>query len=151
MGKTGLSVRMGGPAFNVPGNDFVPGLFLRRGFTITSRGCPNRCPLCMVPKREGYTLRELPVVDGFNVLDDNLLACSDNHIKSVFEMLKRQQQKPVFSGGLEARRLRNWHVDLLREVKTERMYFAYNNPSEYEPLVEAGKLLRDGGFQKRRK
>ena len=122
----GVPVKMGGPAFNEPGGEFVPGRYLKHGYVITSRGCPNRCPHCAVPVREGYTLRELPIRDGFNVLDDNLLACSEKHIREVFEMLKRQAEKPVFTGGLEAKLLQPWHVDLLREAKTERMYFAYD-------------------------
>jgi len=146
--KTGLPVKLGGPAFNEPGGEFVPGHYLKQGYVITSRGCPNRCTHCSVPKREGYILRELPIKDGFNILDDNLLACSEKHIREVFEMLKRQAEKPVFTGGLEARLLQSWHVDLLREVKTKRMYFAYDTPDDYEPLVQAGKLLRDGGFTK---
>lgn len=146
--KVGVPVKMGGPAFNEPGGDFIPGLYLKKGYVITSRGCPNRCPHCSVPEREGYTLRELPVNDGWNVLDDNILACSETHIKEVFDMLKNQSEKPVFTGGLEARLLKPWHVELFRESKTHRMYFAYDSPSEYEPLVEAGKLLRDGGITK---
>ncbi len=63
-------------------------------------------------------------------------------------MLGRQKQKPLFTGGLEAALLRPWHVDLLRQVKAARMYFAYDSPGEYEPLVAAGKLLRDGGITK---
>jgi len=146
--KTGVPVKIGGPAFNEPGGDFVPGRYLKEGYVITSRGCPNRCPFCSVPMREGYTLRELPVTYGFNVLDDNLLACSENHIRAVFDMLKQQSEKPVFTGGLEARLLKPWHVDLLRESKTRRMYFAYDTENDYEPLVAAGKLLRDGGITK---
>ena len=63
-------------------------------------------------------------------------------------MLKRQPEKPIFTGGLEARLLKPWHVDLLRESKTRRMYFAYDAPGDLEPLIEAGKLLRDGGITK---
>ena len=66
-------VKMGGPAFNEPGGDFVPGMYMKRGYVITSRGCPNRCWFCAVPKREGGQLRELPVTDGWIVTDDNLL------------------------------------------------------------------------------
>jgi hypothetical protein len=146
--RVSVPVKMGGPAFNVPGGDFIPGRYLKTGYVITSRGCPNRCPFCAVPAREGYTLRELPVEDGFNVLDDNLLACSENHIKKVFAMLGRQPQKPLLTGGLESALLRAWHVDLLREVKAARMYFAYDQKSDYEPLAAAGKLLRDGGITK---
>lgn len=143
--KTSLPVKLGGPAFNQPGGIFVPGLYLKQGYIITSRGCNNACWFCSVPKREGK-LRELPITSGYNVLDDNLLACSETHIRAVFDMLRCQPEKPVFTGGLEAKLLKPWHVDLLREAKTKRMYFAYDTPDDYEPLVRAGKLLQDGGF-----
>ena len=131
--KTGLPVMMGGPALNEPGGDFVPGRYLKQGYVITSRGCPNRCHFCSVPKREGYKLRELSVQNGFNILDDNLLACSEKHIREVFEILERQPETPVFTGGLEAKLLKSWHVDLLREVKPKRMYFAYVPDVPYSP------------------
>jgi len=146
--KTGLPVKLGGPAFNQPGGDFVPGLYLKPEYVITSRGCPRHCWFCSVPKREGGKLRELPITEGWNVLDDNLLACSESHIRAVFAMLKQQPKKPVFTGGLEARLLQPWHIELLRSVKAQRMYFAYDTPDDYEPLVDAGKLLRDGGITK---
>lgn len=142
----GVPVKMGGPAFNAPGGPFVPGMYLKKGYVITSRGCPNRCWFCSVPAREGGVLRELPITEGYNVLDDNLLACSEGHIRAVFDMLRRQKEKPMFTGGLEARILRPWHVDLLRESKAQRMYFAYDTPDDYEPLVEAGKLLKAAGI-----
>ena len=144
---TGVPVKLGGPAFNMPGGDFVPGLYLKQGYVITSRGCPNNCWFCSVPKREGG-LRELPVTEGHNVLDDNLLACSENHIRDVFAMLKRQKERPLLTGGIEARLLRPWHVDLIRETHVKRMYFAYDTADDYEPLVAAGKLLRDGGISR---
>lgn len=144
--RTGLSVRMGGPAFNEPGGEFIPGRYLKRGYVITSRGCPNHCWFCAVPKREGGVLRELPIAEGWNVLDDNLLACSGAHIRAVFAMLARQKVRPLFTGGLEARLLRPWHVELLRSVRAKRMYFAYDTPDDYEPLVAAGRLLRQGGI-----
>mgnify|MGYP005797821453 FL=1 len=144
--QVGVPVKIGGPAYNEHGGDFVPGRYLKKGYVITSRGCPNRCWFCSVPKREGYKLRELPITDGYNVLDDNLLACSDQHIRDVFAMLKNQKERPMFTGGLEAKILKRWHVELLKEVKTRRMYFAYDTPDDYEPLVNAGKMLKEGGF-----
>ena len=38
------------------------------------------------------------------------------------------------------------HVDLLRQVKAKRMYFAYDTADDYEPLLAAGKLLQAGGI-----
>ena len=144
--KAGFTVQLGGPAFNNPGGDFVPGLYLKKGYVITSRGCDKACWHCAVPVREGG-LRELPITEGWNVLDDNFLACSDGHIKAVFDMLSRQPERPVFSGGLDSRLLREWHVDLLREAKTLRMYFAYDSADDLEPLANAGRLLRNGGIK----
>ena len=76
-------VKIGGPAMGMAGQEFVSGRYLKQGYVITSRGCPNRCWFCSVWRREGLKLRELQVTDGWNVLDDNLLACSDEHFDSI--------------------------------------------------------------------
>ena len=132
---------LGGPATGMRGENFKPGMYLRKGYVITSRGCPNRCWFCSVWRREGNEVRELPIRDGYNVLDDNLLACSEGHIRAVFAMLSRQPDKAEFTGGLEAARLQDWHVHLLAYLKPKQMFFAYDTPDDYEPLVEAGRKL----------
>lgn len=142
---TGLPVKIGGPAFDEPGGEFVPGRYLKPGYTITSRGCPNSCWFCAVPRREGE-LRELAIADGWIVQDDNLLACSEAHIRAVFAMLKRQSHRAEFR-GLEAWHLRGWHVDLLADLKPARTYFAYDTPDDLEPLRAAGAMLREAGFR----
>jgi hypothetical protein len=138
-------VKIGGPATGAAGGDFTPGQYVKTGYVITSRGCPNRCWFCSVWKREG-TLRELPITEGWNVLDDNLIACSDEHIKAVFSMLSRQKQPIQFTGGLEAARLKPWIAEGLRALKPKQMFFAYDTPDDLEPLRIAGKLLLDVGF-----
>lgn len=140
-------VKLGGPAFDEPGGEFTPGMYIKKGYVITSRGCPNRCWFCRVPIREGGTIRELEIKEGNNVLDDNILACSDDHIKKVFAMLKKQKYgRPMFKGGLEAARLKDWHVDLLRDLRPKEVFFAYDTADDYEPLVAAGKKLLGAGF-----
>lgn len=142
-------VSIGGPALNEPGGDFVPGMYLKKGYVITSRGCPNRCWFCSVPHREGFALRELPITDGWIVTDDNLLACSDQHILGVFEMLKRQPHRPQFVGGLEAKILSPERALQLRELRPDSLYFAYDTPDDLEPLREAGKYLLNAGFTRK--
>ena len=141
---TGLPVKLGGPAYDAPGGEFVPGRYLKPGYTITSRGCPNHCWFCAVPKREGG-LRELPIAEGWKVQDDNLLACSEAHVRAVFAMLKRQPRNAELR-GLEAKHLKPWHVDLLSDLKPTRMYFAYDAPDDLEPLRQAGEMLSEVGF-----
>ena len=140
-------VRIGGPATGDAGGEFVPGRYVKQGYVLTSRGCPNSCWFCSVPKREGG-IRELPITDGWNVLDDNLLACSEEHQRAVFAMLKGQKKNgPVqFTGGLEAKRLESWHVEALRELKPKQMFFAYDTPDDLEPLQRSGRMLLDAGF-----
>jgi len=142
-------VAIGGPALGERGGDFVPGRFLRRGYVITSRGCPNRCWFCSVPRREG-DVRELPITEGHNVLDDNLLACSDEHIRAVFAMLKKQKLgRIMFTGGLEAARLKPWHVEEIAKLHPKEIFMAYDTEDDYEPLVQAGRMFRAAGIRAR--
>jgi hypothetical protein len=139
-------VKIGGPATGMRGEDFLPGRYLKPGYVITSRGCHNNCWFCSVPKREG-PVRELPIVEGNNVLDDNLLACSDVHIRKVFNMLGRQKRGTVkFTGGLEAKRLSPWHVEMLKALRPKRMYFAYDTLDDLPPLEEAMRLFREAEY-----
>lgn len=135
-----LPTRLGGPACGTRGEHFEPGRYLKPGYIVTSRGCPNTCWFCNVWRRDG-DVRELPIREGYNVLDDNLLACSEQHIRDVFAMLKRQPQKAEFTGGFEAARLRPWHVDLLVDLKPKQTFFAYDDDGDREPLADAGRLL----------
>lgn len=138
-------VKLGGVACGTKGEEFVSGMYLKKGYTITSRGCPNKCWFCSVWKRDG-NIRELPIVDGWNILDDNILACSETHIRNVFAMLKKQKRKAEFTGGLEAKRLLPWHVELLSDLRPKQMFFAYDTEDDLEPLIQAGKILQEAGF-----
>ena len=94
------------------------------------------------------TIFDIPHSDRFgNILDDNILACSDEHLEKVFQMLEQQPERAIFTGGLEAKILKPWHARRLREIKARRMYFAYDTPDDYEPLVEAGKIMQQEGHR----
>lgn len=90
-------------------------------------------------------VREYPIKPGSNILDDNLLACSDAHVSAVFDMAAGQPGRE-FTGGLEAARLKDWHVKRLRELKPRQLFFAYDTPDDLAPLQGAGEMLQDAGF-----
>lgn len=144
--QVGVPVKVGGPAYGDRMGDFVPGLYIKKGYTFTSRGCPNNCGFCSVAAAAHGQIRELPIQDGWNILDDNVLATSPEHFKAVIDMLKRQPQRPIFTGGIEANILQPWQAELMREAKTARLYCAYDTPDDYDPLVQAGKIFLDAGF-----
>jgi len=143
-------VIVGGPAYKDVGSDFVPGMYVKKGYAITSRGCPNHCWFCAAWRNEGRVVRELPITEGYNLLDNNILACSDQHIKKVFKMLaegkKKYRKRIEFTGGLEAARLKQWHVDELRKLRPKQLFFAYDTPDDLEPLRVAGKMLLEAGW-----
>lgn len=142
--KIGVPVKVGGVAFGERSNEFVAGRYLKKGHTITSRGCNNRCWFCSVPSREG-DIRELPIVDGHILHDDNILQCSDKHIRGVFEMLKRQPERPRLQ-AIEAKLLLDWHCELFTNVKVSHLFCAYDTADDYEPLVYAGRMLNAHGM-----
>ena len=142
-------VSLGGPALGDVGGQFIPGLFLKYGAVVTSRGCIRKCPWCLVPEREGG-IRELEIKDGWDVIDNNLLACSREHIEAVFDMLERQPESIRFSGGLDSRLFKPWHVERLKKLRLKYMWFAHDYPGAEKPLQKVSELLSDFGIGKKR-
>ena len=142
-------VEIGGPAFGDPGGEFEPGRYLKPGYVMTSRGCPRHCPRCLVPEREG-TIRELQIKDGWNVLDNNLLACSRDHIERVMEMLSRQRRGAEFTGGIDARLIKSWWVDMVAGMNLRSMFLAYDRPDDIVSVSAAIAIFRYRGIERRR-
>lgn len=133
------SVRIGGPAYGNSSDGFTPGLYVKPGVTFTSRGCNNQCPWCLVPAWEGK-LRELPVVAGNIVQDNNLLQCSRSHLGKVFAML-RTQHRIQFTGGLDARRVTDDIADSIRGLRISQVFLACDTKEAIVPLRLAIKKL----------
>ena len=144
-----FGVYIGGPAFGTKPMQFTPGRFLRPGITITSRGCPKRCPWCFVPKREGK-LREIEIKPGHIIQDNNILACSDNHFQRVCDMLAKQKEPAQFKGGLDIDYLNKWHVDCLLEIRVAELWVACDNKAGLARLDKAKDLLGDFSLNKKR-
>ena len=140
-------VKIGGPGMGDPGGEFISGRYLKPGYVITSRGCPNKCWFCDVWRREGG-IRELPITEGWNVLDDNLLACSESHILDVFNMLAHQPHRSAFTGGLEAKRITKEIARHLKHLNPKPIYTAYDSEDREGYIRQAGKILSDVGFNR---
>lgn len=139
-------VKVGGVAYGDGGKEFVPGRYVRDGYIFTSRGCPRTCWFCSVRKRTPVPFT-LPIVDGWNILDDNLLAMPDGHVRAVFAMLARQKRRIEFTGGLEAASLQDWHVGALASLKPRpTCFWAYDPGDPFETLENAAKRLLEAGF-----
>jgi len=132
--------RIGGPYYGSTGA-FVPGQYVKHGYVITSRGCRNRCWFCDVWRKEGREIVELRVTEGHNVLDANLLQCSQTHRHEVYEMLARQREPIEFTGGFEAAKLTGWDVNWLHRLQPKTVFFAYDTAEDEEPLRAASRMF----------
>lgn len=142
---TGKPVFVGGPAYDDPcDGEFIPGRYLKQGITFTSRGCPNNCSFCFVPKREQW--REIPnFAEGNVIQDNNFLATSKEHRAKVYQMLKGQKTIS-FQGGLEAARLTDWDIEQMRELRIHDLWLAADSKEKLPHTIKAIKKLREAGF-----
>ncbi len=141
--RTGMGT-LSGPAYaQYPCSQhpyFEAGKFVKQGVTFTTRGCPRQCPWCLVPEMEG-PLRTLPIVPGWIVQDNNLLAGPIAHITQVFRMLKAQNRRITFAGGLDTRFLDRIIAEEVEELPIKEMFLACETDHALEPLREAISLL----------
>ena len=146
-GATRAPVKLGGPAYHSPTEDFTPGLYVKKGIIFTSRGCNNNCPWCGVRQIEGK-LRELPVTDGNVIQDNNFLQCSRAHKDKVFDML-RSQRGICFRGGLETDLIDDHFVSNITSLRIAELWLACDTDAALPRFKTACKKLTDAGYSRR--
>jgi len=138
-------VKVGGVAIDGESDQpFIAGMYLKKGITITSRGCSNKCSFCMV-RRGLIEFDDFP--EGNIIQDNNILACSDRHWQLVLSMLKKQKAIE-FKGGLEKHRVTSKIAEDLRGLRIKSLWLACDQPSGIEPLRKAVKILNAAGFNR---
>lgn len=136
-------VVIGGPGTMAPSEcpGFEPVIFHNPAATFTTRGCPNRCPFCAVPRLEG-DFREIPDFRPAPVVcDNNLLAASRAHLERVVDRLKGFPFVD-FNQGLEARRFTREVADLFASLRC-KVRFAFDHISAEAAVADAINLCRE--------
>lgn len=136
-------VLIGGPGTMNPNQEcpgFEPLLFHNPCATFTTRGCPNRCDFCAVPKLEGE-FRELPDFRPAPIIcDNNFTAASRKHQERVVQKLKHLPFVD-FNQGLEAGRFTHEFADLLAGLKC-KIRFAFDHINLESKVKDAIDLCR---------
>jgi len=126
-------------------------------FVFTSRGCPNKCAYCAVwriePKRTlVHNWRDHIADDKPNVMvsDNNLSACSLDHITEVAEFLRDRKKKVVFDNGFDCKHVTDDLAKLLAQLKYTRagLRLAFDRIEEDTEFKEAIARLRQAGIPK---
>jgi hypothetical protein len=140
---SGVATQVGGDLHPLPLKRHNPDA------TFTSRGCPNQCGFCAVPRIEG-DLRELadwrpaPIV-----CDNNILATSQRHFDNAIDRLKQFRQVD-FNQGLDARLLNAHHIDKLKELSLPILRFSFDHIGMGTIVTSAIQSVLQAGFAKRR-
>jgi hypothetical protein len=144
-------VQVGGPAMGDAGGEFVPGRYVREGVTFTSRGCPRRCPWCLVPEREGELRLLDPIAPGWVINDNNFAACPPEHRLRVYRMLREQRLAAEFRGGIDARLVTlEFAGEMKCEIRIHELFLACDTPASLPALQQAAERLAFLGREKLR-
>lgn len=141
-------VLVGGPAFADGSYDpkFISGRYVKKGITITTRGCNNNCPWCLVPKIEGR-FEEINIEPGNIIQDNNILLANKNHLQKVFQMLRTQKQIR-FLGGLDKRLLKDWHIEEFRSLKIKELWLSFDSWDNKKEFIRVVEKLKNSGFRR---
>lgn len=142
--RTQKEVKLGGVAYQSNAYDFYQGLYIKSNIIFTSRGCNNNCSWCCVPKIEGK-LKELPVLCGNIIQDNNFLQTNKKHKDKVFEMLKTQKSI-CFKGGLEPDLIDDHFVDNITSLKIKELWLACDDENSIYGFKKGCQKLIKAGF-----
>ena len=131
------------PDYSLYGCDYAIGRF--------TRGCPNRCPWCVVPKMDGNEVRHVADLADFwsgqkvvRLLDDNIMADPDEFCRDCEQLSKAGVH--VIWEALDIRLITDETARALASVKTQgRIHFAWDSHAQ-DGYVERGiaTLKRNG-------
>lgn len=132
-------------------------LYPRVNFSLgfTSRGCPRKCPWCVVPEKEGDIVPWARIYEFWDrrhqrikLLDNNLLAAPNWRL--IMEDLLAEGLEVDFNQGLDIRLLDEEKAEYLRRLKMREVRFAFDSIG-YEKAVRQGvKLLTSCGIRSRK-
>jgi len=124
-----------------------------RDMGYSSRGCPRRCPFCIVPEKDG----PLRVVAEFGdiwtghrqleLLDGNATAAPIEHFRKLCADATAAACRLSFSQGLDARLLTDEHAAIIRRsLTTKAVHMAFDNLRDEAAVRAAVETFKHAGF-----
>lgn len=113
--------------------------------TFTSRGCPNRCSFCAVPRLEG-NFTELENWEPRPLIcDNNFLASSRRHFNRVIDRLTPFPF--VDFQGLEAELFTHYHADRFADLRRVALRFGFDSIEKESAVVKAVTIAQSYGLR----
>lgn len=138
-----------------PDYSIYPGIPSDTAYGFLTRGCPNKCPWCVVPRKEGrirpYMDVEEIAVDGRNkliLMDNNILAAGDYAIEQ-FEKIIKNGYRVDFNQALDARLIDERFAKLLAQIKwlDRRIRFGCDTHGQIAHCERAIAMINSHGYR----
>ena len=136
-----------------PDYTLYPQIDRRTAYGFLTRGCPNKCKWCIVPKKEGkiqpyMDVEEIATEGRTNLIlmDNNILA--SNYGLEQIEKIIRLNLRIDFNQGLDARLVTDDIARLLAQVKwSKRIRFGCDTPGQIAECERASELIDRYGYK----
>lgn len=133
--------------FVVPDYSIYPSIDKKTAYGFLTRGCPNKCKWCVVPRKEGNIRPYMDVddvaVDGRTnlvLMDNNVLAC-DYGLEQIQKIIDRGYRVD-FNQALDARLVTDDIAKLLAKVRwIDVIRFGCDTPRQIEECEEAMSMI----------
>lgn len=118
-----------------------------------TRGCPNRCPWCVVPEMDGNSVRRVARLSDFwcgqdtvRLLDDNIMADEDVFVDACREL--HDAGVKVIWEALDARLVTERSAEALATVRQAKsIHFAWDGHAQDDAVPLAIETLRAAGIK----
>ena len=137
-----------------PDYGIYPSIDRRTSYGFLTRGCPNRCKWCVVPRKEGdiHPYMDIDDITLFGerpnaVLMDNNILASDYGLGQIEKIVDRGYRVD-FNQALDARLVTPDIARLLARVKwVKRIRFGCDTPGQIAECEKAIDLIRSAGYR----
>lgn len=131
-----------------PDYSLYPELTKNKAYGFLTRGCCNNCDFCIVSKKEGIcSTKVADLSEWWNgqkdivLLDPNILACKDR--EELLRQLIESGARVEFNQGLDARFITKEIAELLKQIKTKIVHFAFDYMKNEDRIIKGLETYRD--------
>lgn len=117
-------------------------------YGFLTRGCPRGCSFCHVEAKEGRRSYKVADLNEFwngqkNIVlcDPNILACRE--WKDLLQQLIDSKACVDFNQGLDIRLMTEEKAEMLKQIKTKELHFAWDRYQDKDKILPKFKLFKD--------
>ena len=131
-----------------PDYSLYPELTKDTAYGFMSRGCPRGCDFCHVEAKEGRRAYKVADLSEFWNGQKNIVLCDPNPIacrewKDILQQLIDSGAWVDFSQGVDIRLMTEEKAQMIKQVKTKNIHFAWDRYEDKDKIVPKFKMFKE--------